>query len=161
METPKEPTSEPVTQKKQADPKRTAIIVVVILIVAAFAWTLGSKYFAVAAAERDGVMQSAAAVSSAVAPLLDMNSKNQLNDPAALQRVVDDIVGSKRFTFAAILDPTGRVIASSDRNTAPNSEYQNFKANEVVEGNVEGSYEVIYPVKHDTVSYGAVVLRTP
>lgn len=161
MDTPEEPKNEPEAPAKQADPKRTAVIVVVIVVVAAFAWALGSKYFAVAAAEKQGVMQSAAATSSALAPLLDMNSKDQLSDGTALQRVVDDIVGSKRFTFAAVLDSSGRVIVSSDRNTSLGSEYPGFKVNEVVEGDRDGGFEVIYPVKHETVTYGAIVLRGP
>jgi len=161
MDTPEEQKSEPKAPAKQADPRRTAIIVVIIVIVAGFAWTLGSKYFALAAAEREGVLQSAGALSSALAPLLDMNGKDQLSDDTALQRVVDEIVGSKRFTFAAILDSSGRVLVSSDRNTSLSSEYPNFKVNEVVERSQGGAFEVIYPVKHDTVTYGAVVLRGP
>jgi len=161
MSTTEEPTTEPATPTKETDPKRTAIIVVAIVIVAAFAWALGSKYFAVAAAERAGVMQSAAAISSAVVPLLDMNSKNQLGDAEALQRVVDDVVSSDRFTFAALLDSSGRVIVSSDRSNAAGSGYDGFAPNKVVERNPDGAFEVIYPVKHEAVTYGAIVLRGP
>jgi len=146
---------------KRTDPKRTAIIVLAIVVVAAFAWALGSKYLAVAAAQRDGVMQSAAAVSTSLVPLLEMNSKGQLPDAGALQRIVDDVVGSKRFSYAAILDSSGRVIVASNRNTSPSSQYPDFKANEVVERSQGGAYEVIYPVKQGTTAYGAVALRAP
>jgi hypothetical protein len=68
MSTTEEPTPEKSASHKHANPKRTAMIVIAIVVLAAFAWTVGSKYLAVAAAKREGVMHSAAAMSSAMAP---------------------------------------------------------------------------------------------
>lgn len=151
----------PAPQPAKGDFKRTAKMVVAIIIVAAFAWAFGSKFFAVRAAERAGIIDGAAALASAAAPLLDMNSKGALADAETLQRVVDDAVASKRFRFAAILDSSGRVLAASDRSVGKSTNYKGFKPNEMVEGSQNGAFEVIYPVKHGSVTYGAVVLRAP
>src|SRR5688572_18402543 len=108
-----EPTEAQPQPRKPTDYKRLAILVAAIAILAAFAWALGSKFVEVRAAREQGVVHSARAFSSAALPLLDLKSKGILGDQGTLQRVVDDIVRDKKFSFAAILDSQGRVLAAS------------------------------------------------
>lgn len=155
-------TTESQTQPtKAANPKRTTIIIAVILVLAIFFWLYASKLFAVNGAQREGVRAGAVALAAATVPLIDLRSKDLLGDDATLQRVVDEIAESNRFSFVAILDTQGRVLAASDRNTSTGAAYPDFKSGQVVERGVDGKYEVIQPIRQDTVVYGAVVLRFP
>jgi uncharacterized membrane protein affecting hemolysin expression len=135
--------------------------VIAIAIILLFALAIGSRYLAVAAAEREGVNRAASPFAAAVLPLLDLRSKNILGDHSTLQRVVDTVVRDKGFSFAAILDPEGRVIAASDRNVGVGNKYGDFKAGEAVEHREAGRHEIIGPIKQNGVVYGAVVLRAP
>jgi hypothetical protein len=157
-ETSTEPTAPPTST---ANPKRTAMIVVVVLIFAIFFWLFASKLMAVRSAEREGLKSSAVTLASAALPLLDLRSKERLGDVDTLQRMVDQIVESHRFSFAALLDNNGRVVAASDRSVTVGSAYPDFKADEFVERGVEGKYEVIQPIRQNNAAYGAVVLREP
>src|SRR5688572_14557357 len=130
-ETDSETQSQP--QPKRASPHRKAILVAAILVFAIFFWLYASKLLGVKAAEREGIQSSAGALAAASLPLLDLRSKNLLGDDATLQRVVDEIAKSHGFSFAAILDNTGQVLAASDRSTATGSAYPEFKSGEFVE----------------------------
>lgn len=144
---------------KEHNPKRTAVLVGIAVALAIVLWLVGSKYLAVGAAERQGVIASASALSVASMPLLDLRSKNLLGDAETLQRVVDEVVSSQNFSFAAVLDAQGRVVAASDRNVSSGTAYQGFESGEVVQRSADGKFEVIYPIRQNDVVYGAVVLR--
>lgn len=153
-----EPTVEP---KKTAHPQRTAFIVAVAVIFAIFFWLYASKLMGVRAAERDGLKNSAVALSAAALPLLDLRSKNLLGDAATLQRVVDEIAKSNRYSFVALLDNNGKVVVASDRSVTAGSNYPDYESGKFAERGVEGKYEVIQPIRQGTATYGAVVLRMP
>ena len=157
------PTSgdQPTIERKPRDLKQTTLLVVIVLVLVTIAWLLLSKAFAVRIAQEDGLKGAALSMAATSLPLLDLHSKNRLGDEETLQRVVDGIVQSRRFSFAAILDAQGRVVAASDRNTAKGRPYPDFKSGEVVELSRSGSFEVIQPIEQSNVVYGAVVLRRP
>jgi hypothetical protein len=146
---------------KPVDQKRKAILIGVVLLLAVFAWLLVSRFLAVRDAQHEGAKSAASAMAAATLPLLDLKSKNLLGDNDTLQRVVDGIVANKAFSFAAILNTAGKVLASSDRNSGVGSDYPDFESGEVVETSRDGRYEVISPISQGTVVYGAVVLRLP
>ena len=157
-ETSSEPTVEP---KAKAHPQRTVFIVAVIVVFAIFFWLYASKLMGVRAAERDGLKDSAVALSATALPLLDLRSKNLLGDGETLQRVVDEIAESKRFSFVALLDNNGKVVVASDRSVTAGSNYPDYESGKFAERGVDGKYEVIQPIRQGTATYGAVVLRQP
>ncbi len=157
-ETSTEPIIEP---KAKAHPQRTVFIVAVILVFAIFFWLYASKLMGVRAAERDGLKDSAMALSAAALPLLDLRSKGILGDGETLQRVVDEIAESNRFSFVALLDNNGKVVVASDRSITSGSNYPDYESGKFAERGVDGKYEVIQPIRQGTATYGAVVLRQP
>jgi hypothetical protein len=161
MTDPESSTEATTPPKKAADPRRTMMIVVAVLVFAIFFWLYASKLMGVSAAKREGMRGGGVALAAASLPLLDLKSKNLLGDAETLQRVVDQVVESQRYSFAAILDNNGKVVAASDRNVTAGSDYPDFVAGEFVERGVDGKYEIIQPIRQNTASYGAVVLREP
>ena len=147
--------------RRAADHRRTAIIVAILLIFAIFFWLYASKIMSVRSAEREGVRNAALTFAASSLPLIDLQSKNLLGDSETLQRVVDAVAESHRFSFAAILDNQGKVLAASDRSVTAGSAYPDFKTGEFVERGTDGKYEVIQPIEQGTAAYGAVVLRQP
>ncbi|MDQ2986318.1 MAG: hypothetical protein M3R13_06300 [Armatimonadota bacterium] len=156
-----EPTEVHPQPRKPTDYKRVALISAAVLILAAFAWALASKFLEVRSARHEGVLNSARAFSSATLPLLDLRSKGILGDEGTMQRVVDDIVSDKKFSFAAILDSQGRVLAASDRNVSVGTGFPDYKQGQVIASDTSGLFQVVHPVAQDDVVYGAVVLRSP
>jgi hypothetical protein len=161
MTGPESSTENVVTPPRAANPRRTAFIVAVVVVFAIFFWLYASKLLGIRAAEREGLKNSAVALSAATLPLLDLRSKNLLGDAETLQRVVDETAETKRFSFVALLDNNGKVLVSSDRSVTAGSAYPDYESGKFVERGVDGKYEVIQPVRQGTATYGAVVLRLP
>ncbi|HET6644075.1 MAG TPA: PDC sensor domain-containing protein [Fimbriimonadales bacterium] len=134
---------------------------ILAILLAALALYLGaSGYFGIAGARKDAALKSAAAFSTALVPLLDMRSKGQLADADTLQRVVDDMVSSTEFSFCAITDNQGRIMAASDRNLQRGSKYADIDPAQQSESKKNGEWEIVRPVVSGGVNYGVAVLRT-
>ncbi|MGI8923643.1 MAG: hypothetical protein ACR2HJ_06315 [Fimbriimonadales bacterium] len=122
---------------------------------------LGSQlYFGLSNARKEGAANSAAAFATAAVPLLDLWNKDPLHDTDTLQRVVDDMVRIKGFTLCAITDTKGTVLASSDRNHLAGSKFPDIDPATADESGTGGGWEIVRPIAHGEVKYGAVVLRT-
>jgi len=131
------------------------------ILLALAALILGSQlYFGLSNARREGAANSAAAFATAIVPLLDLKNKDQLHDGDTLQRVVDDMVRIKGFTLCAITDTKGAVLASSDRNNGVGSKFPDVDPTTASLSGKDGGWEIVRPIAHGEVKYGAVVLRT-